>query len=387
MDRIRVVLAKELVDNLRDGRSLSAALVYPLLGPILLGVLIGLMANLLVLDRETTILVAVAGAEHAPQLISHLESNGVVLEPIIGEANEAVKRGRHASVLRIPSQFGRRFSAGDPATVQVVMDSSRLASLVVVNQLLDLLRGYGREIALERLSQRQIEPGALDPIRIEPTNVAESGTLIDTFLSMLAPFNVFIGGVYLTLDATSGERERGSFEPLLANPVARWEVMSGKVLAAVVFTVVAVIVQLVAFKVMFETVGSERLSFADKLDLPSFVGILAISIPLVFFAVAVQTIIATVTRSFKQALTYLGLLPLIPGLPGLLLVFVSFEAQNWMMLIPTFGQTVLIGQFVRGEPVALTHISIAMLATLAASLVLFLVAARLYEREELIFGT
>ena len=58
-----------------------------------------------------------------------------------------------------------------------------------------------------------------------------------------------------------------------------------------------------------------------------------------------------------------------------------------MMLIPTFGQTVLIGQFVRGEPVALTHISIAMLATLAASLVLFLVAARLYEREELIFGT
>ena len=163
--------------------------------------------------------------------------------------------------------------------------------------------------------------------------------------------------------------------------------MSGKVLAAVLFTVVAVIVQLVAFKVMFETVGSERLNFADKLDLPSFVDILAISIPLVFFAVAVQTIIATVTRSFKQTLTYLGLLPLIPGLPGLLLVFVSFEAQNWMMLIPTFGQTVLIGQFVRGEPVALTHISIAMLATLAASLVLFLVAARLYEREELIFGT
>ena len=390
MERIRVVLAKELIDNLRDGRSLSAALVYPLLGPLLLGVLIGLMANLLVLDRETTIHVAVQGAVYAPEMISHLESNGVVLEPIVGDTHDVVRRGRHASVLIVPAEFSEDFSAGRPAKVQVIMDSSRLASLVVVNQLLDLMRGYGREVAIKRLAQRQIEPEMLDPVRIEPTNVAVSGTLIDTFLSMIAPFimfNIFIGGVYLTLDATSGERERRSFEPLLANPIARWEVMSGKVLAGVVFTLVAVLVQLIAFKLMFEMVGSERLSFSDKLDFTTAIGIFVVSAPLVLFAVAVQTIIATVTRSFKQALTYLGLLPLLPGLPGLLAVFVSFEAQSWMMVIPTFGQTVLIGQFVRGEPVATTHIAITIFTTLFVSLLLYVVAARLYEREDLIFGT
>ena len=244
-------------------------------------------------------------------------------------------------------------------------------------------------MASERLAERRIDPGTVEPVRIDNTNVAVSGSLIDSFLAMLPPFiifNIFIGGVYLTLDATSGERERRSLEPLLANPVGRWQVMLGKVLAAVLFTAAAVVVQLIAFKLMFEAIGSDRLSFADKLSLGSVLGVLMLTGPLVIFAVAVQTIIATVTRSFKQALTCLGFLPLIPGLPGLVLVFVSVEAENWMMTLPTFGQTVLLGQLIRGEAVDGMHMTIAGASTVAATALLLLIAARLYDREELIFG-
>ncbi len=110
-----------------------------------------------------------------------------------------------------------------------------------------------------------------------------------------------------------------------------------------------------------------------------------ICLPLMLFAVTLQVIIATVTQSFKETQTYLGLLPLVPSLPGLVLVFIAINAHPWMMAIPTFGQTLLIGQMVRGEPLTGLSIVVASGFTLAASLGLLALAARLYARDELVF--
>ena len=56
------------------------------------------------------------------------------------------------------------------------------------------------------------------------------------------------------------------------------------------------------------------------------------------------------------------------------------------MAIPTFSQTLLLGQFVRGESVELLNVVISMSSSTALALVLIACAAGLYAREELIFG-
>ncbi len=112
-----------------------------------------------------------------------------------------------------------------------------------------------------------------------------------------------------------------------------------------------------------------------------------IGLPLMALAVAIQLIIATTTHSFKETQTYLGLLPLVPSLPGLVLIFVSITAHPWMMAIPTFGQTLLIGQLVRGEPLSGLFIAIACVTTGLAAAALLFFAARLYEKEALLFGS
>jgi sodium transport system permease protein len=196
---------------------------------------------------------------------------------------------------------------------------------------------------------------------------------------------LFIGGVYLAIDTTAGERERGSLEPLFANPLPRAGFMLGKYLAALFFTLVAVLVQLATFKLMFVSVGAGQ-GFAKVLGPGATLGTFAVAAPLAALAVAVQVIIATVSRSFKEAQTYLGLLPLAPAMPGLALVFLPLVPQGWMMAVPTFGQTLLFGQLVRGEPIAFGHALIASGVTLVLALVLLALAAKLYEREELIFG-
>ena len=114
--------------------------------------------------------------------------------------------------------------------------------------------------------------------------------------------------------------------------------------------------------------------------------IIGLTLPLMMVAVGVQFIIATVTRSFKEAQTYLGLLPLVPAIPGMVMVFAPVHPQTWMMAIPTFSQTLLLGRFVRGDDVAFLDAVISMSSSMIVALIFIAFAARLYERENLIFG-
>jgi len=191
--------------------------------------------------------------------------------------------------------------------------------------------------------------------------------------------------VYLTLDATSGERERGSFEPLMINPVSRSEVLIGKLGAAVVFTLLALAVQVVAFWIMLHSIPYETLGIGALPSVFHLALLLPVCLPLALFAVSTQLIITAITRSMKEAQTYLGLLPLVPGIAGMILVFVPVRVHSSLAAIPTFGQTLLMGQIVRSEEVSWSLIGVAVLATLVFTALLLGLGFRLYQRETILF--
>ena len=139
-------------------------------------------------------------------------------------------------------------------------------------------------------------------------------------------------------------------------------------------------------RLMFELVIEEDFGVNINPDVFVFVNILLISIPMMVFAVTVQIIIATVTRSFKETQTYLGLLPLIPSVPGMVLVFVAVSPHLWIMTIPFFSQVVLIGQLVRGDPVSMANAAVSVGSTLLLSVAMLFLAGRLYSREQLLFS-
>ncbi len=387
--KIFTVFAKESIDNVRDRRSLLVALVYPLMGPILLGLIISVVSGIIKGAEDKHVEIPVIGEEHAPGLIAYFEAREAIIVPAPDDPETAVRRGLLQSVLVIEEDYPDDFDAERTAAVRVIVDSSRLPGLIALGRILEIVGTYAREISHERLEGRGLDPGIAEPIRIETVNVATGANITDLFLMMVPPFiifTIFMGGVYLALDSTSGERERGTLEPLLINPVERWALMMGKFLASLLFTVVAVVVQLLAFKLIFNWVGSADSGLAGAMSLPVMFVIFVTALPLMMLAVGVQTIIATITYSFKEAQTYLGLLPLVPAIPGLALVFVPLHPQPWMMTIPAFAQTLLFGQCLRGDAPSLLNLMVAfaVAAALAAALCAF--AARLYEREELIFG-
>jgi sodium transport system permease protein len=389
-NRIFTVFWKEVVDNSRDRRSLLVALIYPLLGPVLLGLLISAVVNVVSAKSVADVALAVKGAERAPGLVRFLSERGVKVVASPADPAAAVREGHLESVVVVSDDFAARFAAEQTARIEVVVNSSRLSGLIVLNRVAALLGDYNTEVWGQRIRSRGIDFRVLQPLQIASVDVAAGTHIAEILLFMVPPlliFNLFMGGVYLAMDTTSGERERGSLEPLLINPVERWALMLGKYLAALFYTGVAVAVQLLAFKMVFQTAGGGTLAFANVLTVGVVLGVFALTLPLMMVAVGVQFIVATVTRSFKEAQTYLGLLPLVPAIPGMVMVFAPVQAKAWMMTIPAFSQTLLLGQFVHGETLAATDVVMSMASSTAAAVLLIVLAARLYESEKLIFGS
>jgi len=384
-----IVFAKEVRDNARDRRSLLVALVYPLLGPILLGLLLSAAVGMATAQPGQKLVLAVGGMENSPEMAEFLDRNDVVVVPAPVDPRAAVRASTVETVLIIPPGFSERFHSGQTALVTVIFNSSRLPGLIAVNQAKQLIGDFNREVLERRMSERGIDRSLLQPLSIKNVNVASGKQLAGLLLLMVPPlfiFNLFMGGVYLAMDTTSGERERGSLEPLLINPVARWGVMLGKYLAALFYTAVAVAAQLIAFRIIFGAVSPPDLGVLSAFNIGMIIGVFLTMLPLMMVAVGVQVIIATITRSYKEAQTYLGLLPLIPAIPGMVLVFAPVQAQGWMMSVPIFSQTLILGQLVRGAPVAFLDVAVSMSSSVMVSALLVIVAARLYERENLIFG-
>ncbi len=387
--RVLVVFAKEAVDNSRDRRSLLVSLIYPLLGPILLGLMISAVVGVVSENPTGKATLAVGGAERAPGFVAYLAERGIDVVTPPEDVEGAVLDGELQAVVVIGEDYDEKFKAQRTAEISVVVNTARLPGLIAMNRTANLLGDYNRKVWSQRIKDKGVDIYILQPLSIKSIDVTRGTHIAKILLLMVPPlfiFNLFMGGVYLAMDTTSGERERGSLEPLFINPVPRWGILLGKYLAALLYTAAAVLVQLTAFKIIFEWVGGD-LSFAHVFDAATIAAILIVTLPLMMVAVGVQFIIATMTRSFKEAQTYLGLLPLVPAIPGMVLVFAPVPAREWMMTIPIFSQTLLLGRFVQDEAVAVSDAVVSMSTSVIAAAILIVLAARLYEREKLIFGT
>jgi sodium transport system permease protein len=389
MERIKIIFFKEVRDNLRDRRTLAGALAYPLLGPLLLALVYTLVGHTSSMHAEKLLPLPVVGAENAPALVHFLEQNGAEIKTPPADPEAAVQAGDHDIVLIIPDTYGKEFSAGRSAAVQLVMDDSRGSSQPSIARARKLLNSYSRQIGSLRLLARGVHPSVTSALAIEEVNMATPQSQAASFLNMMPyfiVFSLFIGGMYLAIDTTVGERERGSLEPLLINPATRGELILGKLGATLVFTFIAVVETLIGFYVMLNFVPTESLGVKISLDYGALWILFLICVPMMLLASSLQMIVATLTRGFREALNYLSFMMLIPALPGLVLVFMPVKAKLWMMLIPIFGQQLLINHAMRGEALNLIHAFASAGATIVVGVLLTYIAIRMYEKERVLFG-
>ena len=390
MKKIMVIFRKEMLDNLRDYRSWTTGIFWALFGPLLLGGMIMIMGNSIRDNIEESLVLPVAGAENAPNLIAFLKQQEITIEEAPADPEAAVIAGDANVVLVIPPEYGEDFSKGETAKVQLILDSSRQSAMPDIRRAQNTLEAYSEYMGMLRLSLRGVSPEVIRAVQIEEMDTATPQSQAMIFISMLPYFIIFAifnGASPVITDATAGERERGSLEPLLINPVPRGWVAIGKMLAAMPFSIINLIITLGGFAAIFTILPIEELIGVQiGLNIGVILAIFLICLPIVFLACAIQTLIASFTKTTKEAGTYLPFVSLIPSLPGIALAFLPVKPALWTMLIPTFGQQILINQFMRSEPILASNIAVSAALTILLSIVITFVAIKLYEGERIITG-
>ncbi len=381
------VFKKELKDHSRDLRSVLSALLFPLLGPVALVLMFQVIASWNSKDAITA--VPVVGQQHAPALIGFLERQGIKVTLAPPDYEEQVRNGSLDVVIVIGPDYGQAFAEGRSAPVSVFLDSSRTKGHARSLRVRRLLEGYSAQVASLRLLARGVSPELVSPLLLSEVDLATPERMAATILGsipMFLVFAAFAGGMYVAIDVTAGERERGSFEPLLLCPVSRGSLVMGKWMATVVAAFLALMVSVLAFFVATRFMPLASLGIKIRFGPTEMAYVFAAAGPLTWFASALQILLSTLAKSFKEAQTYLQLFLMFPFLPAIYVALTPVDPKLWMMVVPILGQDVLLGDVLRGESPSMVRFLVAAVTMIALSFVCLVATARLFKNERIIFA-
>jgi sodium transport system permease protein len=390
MRTLFVVFAKEFRENLRDRRTLLSALLFgPLFGPLLFGLMVSRMLEQNVVESDVPLKLTISGSHHAPGLTRFLTASGVKLtkkDLSEDEARSAV-RGGVAVVLLVPKEYPDLFAAGKPAPVLLFADSADTQTRKTADRARNLLRTYGGTIAQLRLQMRGVSPLLFSPVAVNEVDVATPtgrAVVVLGFMTYFVLFALPMGGLYLAIDSTAGERERGSLESLLSLPVARAALVGGKILATCAFMCISLALSLTAFVCVFRFVPLERIGMSANLGLGTALKFFAICLSFVPLGATLMTLIASFTRTYREAQTYLTTVLLVPTLPIAFASIYSLKTKSSLMFIPSLSQHLLMTSVLKDEPILALDIVVSAAASLGLALLLFVLTARHWRREAML---
>jgi sodium transport system permease protein len=385
------VFRKEVLDNVRDRRTLASALLMgPLFGPLLFAFVINLSVERSLDDVERTLELPVIGREHAPNLVRFLESHNIDI--IEGPADresalDAVRTGAHDVVLLIPSEFGEHLAESVPARLELITDQANTQAEREARRVRGALHGYNHELASLRLSARGISPLVLRPLNIDEVDMSTPSGRSVILLGMMSYFFIFamlMGGMYLAIDTTAGERERGSLEPLLALPVTRNALLLGKILATCLFMALSLCLSLTSFYVALKFMPLEQLGMTPNFGPATVAAAFLVLAPFILLGAAIMTLVASFTKSYREAQTWLSVVLLAPTLPILIVSILTLRPRFEFMFVPSLSQHLLLVDMVKNEPLEAMHVAISAGSTLLLGGLLTWICARLYRREGLL---
>jgi sodium transport system permease protein len=389
MNTVLIVARKELVDLFRDRRTVMIGLLMmPLLFPALILGAGGMAEKKARTQMESTLELPIIGAELAPNLVQFLKSQDIEALPAPSDADADVRAQKHDAVLRISPDFGKDWRDSRSAEVELIYDSSRRDSQIPIARVRAAIEQYSRTLGVLRIIERGLSPQVAQAVRVAQRDVAtpeaKRGMLL-AFLPYLLILSSFLGGAYLVIDVTAGERERQSLEPLLATPTSRTAIMAGKILAALFFGMLGLLLILTTFKISFALVPGPL--HQVNLSLAVMLQLLCVLLPMVLTGTTLLTLISASVKSVKEAQSYMSLLMLLPIIPTIMLMLNPLKNQLWQFSVPFLAQNQMILRLVRGEWISGQEWIVYLSASFALSLLLWLRAARLYHNERLAIST
>jgi sodium transport system permease protein len=293
------------------------------------------------------------------------------------------------AVVVIPTDFEQRLAGGEMLRLEVVFDETASRAQPAVRTTIALLRGYNRELGMQRMLARGVSPQLLQPIEIEEVNLAGSrarGAQLLFLVPWLALLGAVVGAISVAIDVTAGERERGSLEPLLMNPVSTASIVFGKWAVAATCSAAVVLLTLAGFTTALQFVRSENLAALMQFGAPEVGLFIALLLPFSAMVAAINMLAATYGRSHKEAQTYASYITMVVNFLPILPLILTIRDAPWQLAVPALAQQTVLMRALRGETYGTVDIVLPSAIALGLTAVALAAQARLLRDERIVFS-
>ncbi len=400
------VARKEILSTLRDRRAMVSSLLIPLL--ILPFMMLGLPLLLGGLfEREQTSITEIAtiGLSYLPaELKTELETQNISFVEA-QDLETLVKDGKYQVALDIPKSFSTQLEAGEKASLTLISKAGNLRSELNASKIQDAVSKFSEGIVTKKLESAGLSADVLEPITINNLDASSEAERSSGQLAWLIPFFIAVwtlaGGQVTALDATAGEKERGTLEALLVSPVRRIEVVLGKFLATLTFGLSASVMAILGYVLggaLLRSLFLKRLGDGAE-EIVQVLGgslqttplsILLLLMSALLLASLISALLISITmfaRTYKEAQSYVAPLSFVMIIPAVGLQFSDFFGTNiFVYLVPILNALVLMDDIVKGQ-VAFLPVIATWASLIAFSALLLDFAFRSFKREGVIFRT
>jgi sodium transport system permease protein len=398
---VGIVYRKELIDSLRDRRTVISMIVVPLLVMPLLTIGIGILSVSLVGQAMKEIpKVMILGGGDSPHVMAELEQlKDLRIVPAKPDFAEEISDKQIRAAVKIPEDFEAKLAAGESSTVNIYMYEGELKSGFGADRLQRFFRELRDRTIREHLDARNLPDSLVRPFDIQQKNVAPPEKVGGAILGGLVPYFVILlcmtGAMYPAMDLTAGEKERGTIETILCSPVSRTHLVLGKFLMVLTASVATAVLSIASMAVSFGVGKKMLLGVASGAVDPALqiaitgkamVSIFFVVLPLAVFFSAALLALSLFAKSFKEAQSYISPLMIVVAMPAVAALLPGVELSPALALLPVLNTSLVSKEIITGtyhwDLIALIFLSSSAYAVAAIA-----IAVKLFQREDVLFRT
>lgn len=389
---------KEILDVIRDKKTILTMVVLPvLLYPLLFLVIMQIMTLVMAEQEESTYYIAYENVseEHKQALNDWIAGDEDELDYILEEVKsedpkadlQAEELDAYITVTEMESQISYEIHYLYAAT-----NSNTAAGM-----LREEIEGYSTKVAEENAKEQGLDVDKLlYPVVATMDDQSSNESSIGSMLGGIIPFlliaSLVMGCIYPAIDATAGEKERGTLETLLTLPVGNMELIASKFLSVATIAVVSVFMNVISMGIVVAYLYSTMTALSDganELVLATFIPAILITVVCVvafaLFISAITMIVCAFAKSFKEANNYVTPISLVVMLTGYVGIIPTIELTSTTALVPVVNICLLIKNLLVFK-YDFTLIALVLLSNIIYAFIAVWILAKIYNSESILFG-
>lgn len=395
---LRTLYKKEIMDFIRDKKTILTMVVLPvILYPLLFVVVMQIMMLIMTNQQEQTYYIAYdqVAEEYRQGLNDWISSDEDNLTYSIKE-KESENPAKDLEEEVIDAYLTVKEDAG-----QVIYEIHYLSAVTNSSSVSDMLEEEIDSLA-KKEAEEKIKAAGLDvksmlypsTSTFEDKSSSESsvGNILGGILPFLLIIGILTGAMYPAIDATAGEKERGTLETLLTFPVGNMELIISKFLSVATMAVISVLINVLSMGIIIAYLYATLTSFsegAEKFEMGSFVPAILISIVCIIafalFMSAVVMCVCAFAKSFKEANNYVTPLTLVVMLTGYIGFIPNIELNAKIALVPVANICLLIKNLLVFK-YDFELILVVLLSNVTYAFIAVWFLGKIYNSESILFG-